>query len=125
MNRLVSLYTAKILTNSPILDAGDDLNFDKENQLSDENLGIGDSTWGVIAEIESEHDTKPFFLAVRKFNLATIKMLKEFHFGDTLMKDLGILQSEKTSSYAFNTVLGLAKRFPQLRMSDSERVLIV
>ena len=63
----------------------------KHNLLSDENLGIGGSTWGVIAEIESEHDKKPFFLAVRKFYLATIKMLKKFPFGDILMKDLGIL----------------------------------
>ena len=66
---------------------------------------------GVIAEIESEHDTKPFFLAVKKLYLATIKMLKKFPVGDTLIKDLGILQPEKTSSYAVNTVLGLAKGF--------------
>ena len=38
------------------------------------------------------------------------------------LKDLGILQPEKTSSYAVNTVLGLAKRFPQLRLSDSESI---
>ena len=47
MNRLVRLYAAKILTNDTILDAGDDLKilkFEKENQLSDENLGICDST---------------------------------------------------------------------------------
>ena len=48
MNRLVRLYAAKILAKDTILDAGDDfklLKFEKENQLSDENLGIGDSTW--------------------------------------------------------------------------------
>ena len=47
-NWLVRLYAAKILAKDTILDAGDDfklLKFEKENQLSDENLGIGDSTW--------------------------------------------------------------------------------
>ena len=48
---------------------------------------------------------KHIFLAIVKFNLATIKkMLKKFLIGDFLMKDLGILQPEKTSSCAVNTV---------------------
>ena len=47
-------------------------------------------------------------------------MLKRFPFGDILMKNLGIFQPEKTSSDAVNTMLGLANRFPQLRLSDSE-----
>ena len=49
-------------------------------------------------------------------------MLKKFPFGDTLIKDLGILQPEKTSFYAVNTVSGLTKKFPQLRLSDSESI---
>lgn len=36
------------------------------------------------------------------------------------MKDLGILQPDKTSSYSVATLLRLAKRFPQIGLSDSE-----
>jgi hypothetical protein len=84
-------------------------------------LGIGDGTWIVLAELEDEHDTKPFFSAVREFYLATIqKMLKKFPFGDSLLRDLGVLQPYKTSSYEVSTVLRLAKRFPQLGLTSSE-----
>ena len=51
-------------------------------QLSNEHLGIGD-TWVAVAELEQEHDTKPFFWAVRKFYVASLKkMLKKFPFGE-------------------------------------------
>ncbi len=53
--------------------------------MSNENLGIGNNTWLILAEVETEYDTKPFFSAVRKFYLATIKkMLKKFPFGDSI-----------------------------------------
>ena len=98
--------------------AGDNLDFGESSQLSDE---IGDSTWAVLTEVEEEYDTKSFFCSVRKFYLATIKkMLKKFPFGDSLLKDLGILQPEKTSSYSASTVLKLAKNFPQLQPADSK-----
>lgn len=97
------------------------LSFNSSSQLSDENLGVGNDTWLVLAEIEAEHDTKPFFSAVRKFYLATIqKMLKKFPFGDTLLQDLGILQPNRTRSYDVSTVVGLAKRFPQLDLTTAE-----
>lgn len=124
MNRLVRLYAANLLKNEAVLEASDQLrllNFEADNQLSDENLGIGDSTWLVLAQIEEEHDTKPFFSAIRKFYIATIhKMLKKFPFGDSLLHDLGILQPEKTSAYPATSVLQLAKKFPQLGLSTSQ-----
>lgn len=84
-------------------------------------MGIADSTWLALAEIEEEHDTKPFFAAIRKVYLATIKkMLKKFPFGDTLLDDLGILQPEKAFSYQVATVLRLANRFPQLELATSQ-----
>ena len=46
-------------------------------------------------------------------------MLQKFPFADSLLKDLGVLQPEKTSSYDISTVLKLAKRFPQLDLTDS------
>ena len=67
--------------------------------------------------------TKPilFFTAVRNFYLSTLKkMLLKFPFGDSLLKDLGVLQPEKTSSYSARTILNLAKIFPQLEIADFE-----
>lgn len=53
--------------------------------------------------------------------MATIKkMIKKFPFGDTILKDLGILQPEKTSSYSAATALKLARRFPQMGLSEPE-----
>ena len=74
-----------------------------------------------ITELEEEHDTKPFFTAVRNFYVASLKkMIQKFPFGDSLLKDLGVLQPEKTASYSVETVLGLARRFPQLELADDE-----
>ena len=74
--------------------------------------------WVYLSELEETEDTKPFFAAVRKFYIATIrKMTKKFPFDDTLLKDLGILQPEKTSDHDVSTVVKLAKRFPQLQLN--------
>ena len=69
MNRLVRLYAANLLTNEAILEANDNLrllNFDAINQLSDENLGIGDNTWTALALVEQEHDTEVFLCFYQK-----------------------------------------------------------
>ena len=56
----------------------------RENQLDNENLGVGSDTWLCIAEFEEEHDTKPNFTAVRNFFVASLKkMLQKFPFGDS------------------------------------------
>ena len=48
-------------------------------------------------------------------------MLQKFPFSDSHLKDLGVLQPEKTTaSYSVDTVLGLAKRFPQHGLADPE-----
>lgn len=123
MNRLVRLYASNFLTSDTILAANDNLRnleFAEENQVSNEDLGIGTETWMTIAELEATHDTAPFFNAVRAFYVnSTKKMLNKFPFGDTLLKDLSVLQPENTSSFPFSTVASLAKRFPQIELSDS------
>ena len=120
MNRLVRLYASSFLTLDTILAANDNLRnleFAEENQVSNEDLGIGTETWVTIAELEATHDTAPFFNAVRAFYVnSTKKMLNKFPFGDTLLKDLSVLQP---SSFPFSTVASLAKRFPQIELSDS------
>ena len=44
-------------------------------------------------------------------------MIKKFPFGDTL-QDLGVLVPDKVSTYSVETITRLAKRFPQLGLSD-------
>ena len=122
--RLTKLYCKNLLTAEAILAADENLtllNIDRDSQVSKENLGIGTDTWACLAVYEQEEDPKPFFLAVHKFYLATIKkMLKKFPFGDSILKDLGVLQPDKVSSYSVSTVVGLAKRFPQIGLLASD-----
>ena len=124
MCRLVRLYASNILKKEAILEVGDylkKLKLDASSQVTDEHLGIGDDTWVSVADLEQKYDTKPFFSAVRKIYLETIqKMLKKFPFGDTLMKNLSILDPNKVCSFSSATVVGLAKRFPQLGLDDPE-----
>ena len=128
MCTLVKLYASHLLKPEAITAASDNLsllnlsllNLSHENQLPDENLGIGTETWRSLVELEAEWELKPFFSAVRKFFIASItKMLKKFPFGDSILKDLGVLQPQQTASYSIDTILGLAKRFPQLDLADS------
>ena len=75
MNRLVRLFAANLLKNDAILKARNNLtllSFAGSDQLPDESLGIGEKTWVALAEIEAEHDIKPFLSAVRKFYTASI-----------------------------------------------------
>ncbi len=47
-------------------------------------------------------------------------MIKKFPFGDNLLQDLGIFVPDKASSYSVDTIIRLAKRFPQIELSDCE-----
>ena len=84
MNRLLKMYAGNLLKKEVILAACDNLKnlkLDRDSQVSDEHLGIGNDTWACIAELEEELDPKPFYKAVRTFYLATItKMLKKIPF---------------------------------------------
>lgn len=46
-------------------------------------------------------------------------MLKKL---DSILKDLGIINWDQVCTYHFKTVEGLAKRFPQLDLGDSESI---
>ena len=83
-------------------------------------MGIGDDTWTSVSQLEHLYDTAPFFKAIRSFYVSsTKKMLVKFPFGDSLMKDLRIIQPEHTSSFSFNTITSLAKRFPPIGLNDA------
>ena len=47
-------------------------------------------------------------------------MLKKFPFGDTLLRDLAVLQPDQTTTHSTDTIISLAKRFPQLGLDDLE-----
>ena len=115
MSRLVRLYASNLLKSDVIKAAKNNLstlNLVTEAQLANENLGLGDATWIHIAELEEEFGPKPIYTAVRNFYVGTIKMLKIFPFGDTLLKELEIINLESVSLYDIFTVVNLSKRFP-------------
>ncbi len=124
MSGLVSLYASNVLKPESITAVGEDLSklsFASANQPADENLELGDSTWAALSEMEEEFDTKPFYQAVRAFYVASLnKMLKKFPFGDTILKDLGIINPGRT--YNFTTIQTLAKHFPQLELAESASI---
>ncbi len=122
INRLVKLYAANLLTSASIQASGTNLkNLKFDSQLENEHLGIGTETWAAISVFEQERNTKPFFEAVRKFYVTSIKkMIQKFPFGDSLFRDLEILLPTKlTSTTTISIALKLAERFPQLEISDT------
>lgn len=123
MSRLTRLYASNFLQRSTITSVGDDLrklSLGNDVQLPDENLGIGTDTWTYLSEFQEEYDLKPFFNAVRGFYTATLKkMLHKFPFGDSLLKDLSVLQPDKTSTFSDVVLIKFAKRFSQLGLADA------
>ena len=88
--------------------------------MDKEHIGIGSDTWVSVSALEQEHDTKPFFDAVTKFYIKSIKkMIQKFPFGDSLLQDLELLQPNKLNSSTVDTAIGLAKCFPQLELSNA------
>ena len=68
-SRLVRLYASNLLKQECII-VGDDLsqlNLATQNQLADENLGLGDTTWTYISGMEDELDLKTLYKAVCNF----------------------------------------------------------
>lgn len=125
INRLVRIYAVNVLTQNSVLQVGDKIHTvdldNSENHKPDESISIGTDTWVCVSELEEEMDMKPFFSAVKQFYMTTLKkMFKKFPFGDTILKDLGIVQPSKTASYTVNTVHRLAKRFPQIELASSD-----
>ncbi len=62
MNRLVRLYASNLLKPEAITTVESDLSklsFTTDNQLADDELGLGNDTWGYLAEWEEENDPKP------------------------------------------------------------------
>ena len=85
------------------------LSLAKEDQLADENLGIGTDTWARLSAMEQDGDSKPFYTPLCNFYVATLKkMLKKFPFGDSIYKDLGVINPDQVCTYSFDTIKRLA-----------------
>lgn len=59
MSRLARLYASNVLKPESITVVGEDLgklSFASENQLADENLGLGGSTWAALSAMEDEFE---------------------------------------------------------------------
>ena len=70
--------------------------------------------------MEEEIDPKPFYKAVHSFYAATLKkMLKKFPFGESMLKDLGIINPDNVCNYSFSTIESIASRFPQLGLAET------
>ena len=53
----------------------------------------------VVSALEQEHDSKPFFEAVREFYVKSIKtMIQKFPFGDAIFRELEILLPTKLTT---------------------------
>ena len=108
MSRLVRLYASNLLKTETIVVVGSDLtklSFASAGQLADENLGLGNDTWAHLSSMEELYDPRPLYRAVRSFYIASLKkMLKKFPFGDSILKDLDVINPDKFCSYSFSTV---------------------
>ena len=106
------LYASNLLKPESILSVGDaltQLSFATKDQLADENLGIGNEAWIHLSSFEEEYDPKPFYNAVRGFYVSTLqKMLKKFPFGDSILKDLDVINPDKVCSYSYEKIKSLA-----------------
>ena len=49
-------------------------------------------------------------------------MLKKFPFGDSILKDLDIINPDKICSYSVDKIKGLAQRFPQVSHAESDKL---
>lgn len=122
MSRLVRLFASNILKPDTIhsVDNLSHLSLARKDHLDDENLGVGTDTWAYLSAMEEDSDPKPFYTAVRNFYVATLKMLKKFPFGDSILNDLGVINPEQVCANSVDIVKSLATRFPQLELADAE-----
>ena len=80
---VLRLYASNLLKGYVILAVGDNLkslNLSQTGYLTDENLGIGTATWACLSELEETENIKPFFIAVCKLYVETIKKMKKKRF---------------------------------------------
>ena len=88
----------------------------RENQISDDELGIETSTRLLCGELEDDvcgtAIEKQFFTCVRQFYVTVIsKMLNKFPFTDNIIKELSFLDPRHRSTSSCSGIISLASRF--------------
>ena len=100
-----------------LLRSTDDIAYDDvENQLSNEELGVGISTLLLLAEFQDEIEGTPietrFFSSVRLFYQETVrKMFAKFPFKDSVLTDLSLLDPHQREIISLASVVRLCSRF--------------
>ena len=129
MTRLTRLYASNFVKAEVIQKVGDNLNalsFSEENLLDNERIGIGTHTWETLTIMQEELSLTPFFSAAKQFyRRSTEKMLKKFPFGDTLLRDMVILNPNQVMACNVDTLVSLAKRFPQLNIDAPNEIQLL
>ena len=49
-------------------------------------------------------------------------MLEKFPLGDSILRDLGIINPDKVTTHSFETIKSLAKQFPQLDLAGLKTI---
>ena len=98
----------QLVTNLMIL-----ISLDPDKQFTDQNLRIGTASWACLHDLDENKTSS--YSAVR--SVSTTK--KMIGFNDVLLKDLEILQPQKTSTYLPSTIDHLANHICQLGLADS------
>ena len=99
---------------------------DCENQVSDDDLEVGDATRTLALELTEngmEHVVSSFFDHVRLFYAAFVTtLIKKFPFKSSLLSDLRVLNpTERLEFQDFpNAVIRLTKLFPQLQLEGEK-----
>ena len=95
---------------------------EEDNELTDEELGIGHKAWEFISEEEDYMDPNAqqlFFNGVRGFYRAVSSMIiKKFSFDDDLVDDVAFLLPENQDKVTTTLILRLAGRFTAATRRD-------
>ena len=91
----------------------------RDNQLDDEFLHIGDSTWLTVAEIEEEHEKVSFYRSVRNFYVKVAdKLLKKLPLNHPVFTNMAFLNPALRETVSAEAVKTLATRFPAAGVHD-------
>ena len=116
VKRMLRIFLGRFIKSDVVKAAGEDLSSisigDEENELTDEELGIGHKAWEFISEEEDYMDsnvTRIFFDGVKGFYRAVSStIIKKFSFDDSLMDDVALLLPQNHDEVTTALILRLA-----------------
>ena len=126
VKRMLRIFLGRFIKSDVIKAVGDDLSSiiigDEENELADEELGIGHKEWEFISAEEDYMDsnvTQMFFSGVKGFYRAVSStIIKKFSFDDNLVDDVAFLLPQNQDKVTTALILRLASRFSAATPTD-------